>query len=333
MGRHREKFIDILNTGFGPQSGTEGNRLINKKGEANLQKTGLPFWERISVYHTFLRMSRAKFLLFVLLFYTVINLIFASVYYFVGVEHLTGTDGAESSTHQFMDAFFFSSQTLTTVGYGHVSPSGMLANGVAAVESLVGILIFALVTGMMYARFSRPRAFLLFSDNAIIAPYKGGRGLMFRIATYKNNHLTDVEANVTIALHEEVDGKMVTKFYQLPLEMSKINSLALSWTIVHNLDESSPLYTYNYDDLALHKMEMIVNIKAFDDHFSNIVQQRTSYTYSEVVEGARFLPMFHKSETGKHTILELHRVNAYERTELPGIIPEIPGIETVSAKT
>ena len=314
---HSNRFKNLENTGFGTNSTIEGVRITNKDGSTNLRKTGLPFWERISVYHTLLRMKPVNFLLCVLLLYTSVNLLFASLYFFIGIEHLSGAGTSASLFEQFMDAFFFSSQTLTTVGYGHVAPMGMAANAVAAIESLVGILIFALVTGLIYGRFARPRAYIVFSGNLLVSPYKGGRALMLRIATYKNNHLTDVEATVTIAIHIEEKGKPVTRFYPLPLEFARVNSLALSWTIVHPVDDKSPLYGYSEEDMINSKMELIVSIKAFDDHFSNIVQQRTSYTYREMVYGARFLPMFQRAPSGTHTILKLDKINAYEKARLP----------------
>jgi len=331
---HRQKFEDIVNTGFGPNSSVEGSRLINKEGEADLRKVGLPLWERISIYHTLLRMKTSTFLIVVLLFYTTINIIFAFIYFFIGVENLLGADGNMPPFNKYMQAFFFSAQTLTTVGYGHVAPMGMITNIAAAIESLVGILAFALVTVLIYGRFARPRAYILFSKNSIIAPYKHGKGIMFRIATYKNNHLTDVEANLTVALHEYENGKEITKFYQLPLEISKINSLALSWTIVHYLNDKSPLYGYTNKDFVDNKVEFISNIKAFDDHFSNIVQQRTSYTHNEIVYGAKFLPMFRRAEKGTHTILELNKVNAYEMVTLPEEIQdEFSESGTMTAKS
>ncbi len=315
--QNRQRLRDIDNTGFGPNSSVEGGRLINSDGSANLRKRGIPIWERTSVYHSLLRMKGSHFILGIFLFYTFINLIFAVIYFLTGVSHLTGTDGAHTTSEQFMEAFFFSSQTLTTVGYGHVAPSGMMTNSIASIESLVGILTFALVTGLIYGRFSRPRAYLLFSPSVLIAPFKEGRALMLRMATYKNNHLTDVEANVTLAMHEEENGKTVTKFYPLPLQFAKINSLALSWTIVHAIDEDSPLYHCRKEDVTDTKMEVIVNIKAFDDHFSNIVQQRTSYTHNQFVYGAKFLPMFEKAPDGDYTILELDKINLHELVKLP----------------
>lgn len=314
---NRHRFRNIDNTGFGPNSSVEGGRLINPDGTTNLRKRGLPIWERISIYHTLLRMDRGPFFFWIFLFYTSVNIVFASIYFLIGVHNLSGIDPAQTNFQQFTAAFFFSSQTLTTVGYGHVAPSGMMTNIVASTESLLGILSFAVVTGLIYGRFSRPRAYLRFSGNMLVAPYKGGTALMFRTATYKNNHLTDVEAQMTLALHVPENEKTETRFYQLPLEISKINSLALSWTVVHNINDESPLFNFTEADIRNNKMEVIVTIKAFDDHFSNVVMQRTSYTHNQVVFGGRFLPMFERAQSGQYTLLELDKINAHERVVLP----------------
>src|SRR5207247_2455368 len=128
------------------------------------------------------------------------------------------------------------------------APMGMLTNSIASIESLIGILTFAVMTGLIYGRFARPRAYLIFSPNLLVAPFRDGKALMFRIATYKNNHLTDVEALVTLALHEPDNGKIITRFYTLKLEYAKVNSLALSWTIVHPIDSDSPLHNITKED-------------------------------------------------------------------------------------
>jgi inward rectifier potassium channel len=316
----RRKFEAIGNTGFSTSnSTTEGGRLTRKDGSVNLTKTGMPFWERISLYHSLLRMTRAKFLLCVFLFYSTLNVLFACLYLLIGVENLRGILPDGDMLNNFQQAFFFSSQTLTTVGYGHISPSGLSANIIASLESFVGILSFALVTGLLYGRFTRPRAYLVYSDNAIIAPFKGGRALMARIATYKNNHLTDVEAQVTIAMHVfDDEGNKTRKFYTLDLEIKKINSLALSWTLVHPIDENSPLFDMTEQDIRMADIEVLYFIKGFDDHFSNIVQQRFSYVFSELIFGAKFLPMFHRDENDTSTVLELDKINLYE----PAVLPE-----------
>lgn len=313
----------VDNTGFSANSSVEGTRLINKDGVANLRKTGIPFYERLSVYHSLLRLPRWKFFLLLVTFYTTLNVFFACIYFLVGVDHLTGTDQSVGLFEKFLEAFFFSSQSLTTVGYGHVAPIGILANTIASFESLVGILSFAVVTGIFYARFSRPRAYLMFSKTFLVAPYKGGRAIMFRLATYKNNHLTDVEAQLTAALHLDEGGKRVTRFYPLKLEISRVTSLALSWTLVHPLDEESPMYGFTNPDLADSRIELIINIKAFDDHFSNTVQQRSSYVYQDLVYGARYLPMFERPEGESFTVLRLDLLDANEPVTLPDPL-EVP---------
>lgn len=316
---NRQRLRDIDNTGFGANSNVEGGRLLNPDGTTNLRKRGIPLWERISIYHTLLRMRGGHFIICVFLFYTTINVIFAIIYFLIGVDNL-GVEGDTSTFVQFSEAFFFSSQTMTTVGYGHMAPNGMAANIVASMESLIGILSFAVVTGLIYGRFSRPRAYLLFSPNLLVAPYKEGKALMLRLATYKNNHLTEVEAGLTLALHIKEIGKTVTKFYPLKLEIAKINSMALSWTLVHAINEESPLYNYTKEEVDEARMELIVMIKAFDDHFSNVVQQRTSYTHQQVIYGAKFLPMFERSTDGGYTLLELNKINAHELVSLPDSI-------------
>jgi len=324
----KQRSGNIDNTGFGANSNAEGGRLVNPDGSINLKKTGFAIWKRISIYHSLLRMKRSHFFLAILVFYTGINIIFAAIYFAIGVEHLSGIDQSRSTFDEVMSAFFFSSQTLTTVGYGHVAPTGMLTNIVASTESLLGILAFAVVTGLIYGRFSRPKAYILFSDNILIAPYKGGKALMLRVATYKNNHLTEVEAQITIALHLNEGGKMVTRFYPAALEIAQVNSLALNWTMVHNITEDSPLYQYSLAELTEARIEVMVYIKAFDDHFSNTVQQRTSYTHQQLIYGARYVPMFERSPDGDYTVLELDKISAYEPAELPDTIAVSSAQET-----
>lgn len=307
--RHHPK--EVVNSGFSGNSSSEGQRILNRDGSANLRKTGIPFYKRISIYHTLLKMSRIKFLFMVFLFYTAANLVFASIYLLIGLDKLSGAEVTGNFFSDFSQAFFFSSQTMTTVGYGHVAPHGLIANSVASIESFLGIMTFAIVTGMFYARFSRPKAFIQFSDNFVVAPYKDGKAVMFRLATYKNNELTSVEAQVTLALHVSEDGNKITRFFPLTLEISKINSLAISWTCVHHMNEESPLYNMKKQDFLDGSAEMLVTIKGFDDHFSNTVQQRTSYSYREMVYGAKFVPMYERDPSGDFTEVRLNKVNDF----------------------
>jgi len=303
---------NINNSGFGNNSNAEGRRLVNKDGTANLKKTGLLFFQHLSIYHTLLKMSTRKFLFVIFSFYMAMNLFFASLYLSIGVENLSGTEIQHTFFDKFLHAFFFSSQTLTTVGYGHISPSGITANLIASMESFVGIMTFAVVTGILFARFSRPHAYIKFSEQFLVAPYKDGKAIMFRLASYKNNELTDVEATVTTALHLMENDIRVTKFFTLKLEISKINSMAISWTCVHFLNEESPLYGLTQKDFEESDMELMVTIKGFDDHYSNIVQQRTSYKISEMIYDAKFSPMFGQSESGNYTEVKIDKLGEYE---------------------
>lgn len=304
-----------INTGFGVNSADYGGRFVNKSGQANIQKRGIPFLERISWYHTLLAMSRWKFLFIIFAFFIFINLVFATVYYFMGVEHLYGMKTGDG-LQEFGEAFFFSTQTFTTVGYGRISPSGFGTSAIAAFEALLGLLTFSLATGLFYGRFAKPKAYLKFSYNAIIAPYKDITALMLRIAPFKNATLTDAEAKITLGMAVEENGRVVNKFFPLELEYDRVNALNLSWTIVHPITESSPLYRFNVSDFANTSGEILVFFKAFDDMFSNTVVARSSYTFREVVVGAKFIPMYHRDEEHNRTVLDLEKLNSFVEADI-----------------
>ena len=179
-----------INTGFGINANNYGGRFINKNGRANIEKKGISFLEKISWYHTMLLLPRWKFFLIIVLFYVCINLIFATIYLLIGVQSL-GEIPSPSTLTNFAESFFFSTQTFTTVGYGRISPIGFLSSSIAAFEALLGLLSFALATGLLYGRFSKPVAYLRFSHNALIAPYRETNALMFRLVPFKNTNLVD----------------------------------------------------------------------------------------------------------------------------------------------
>ncbi len=302
-------------TGFGTNASSYGGRFVTKSGNANVRKTGIGFFEGISWYHTMVNIPRWKFLLILVLFYFTINCFFASLYYMIGVEHLKGVEMTTSAA-KFGQAFFFSIQTFTTVGYGHISPDGFATSTIAAIEALFGLLSFAIATGLFYGRFSKPKAHILFSENALIAPYKDGTALMMRISPYKNANLTDVEAKITLGLQLGEKGSLSNTFYVLDMEMSRVNSLNLSWTLVHPITETSPLFGFNESDYRNNFGEIIVLIKAFDDMFSTTVVKRTSYVFEEVVYGAKFVPMFSRSQDDSKTLLHVDKLNTFTPVKL-----------------
>ncbi|UEG49579.1 Ion transport 2 domain protein [Ferruginibacter lapsinanis] len=307
------------NTGFGNNPADYGGRFVNKNGQPNIDKRGVGVFEKISWYHTLLQLPRWKFLLMLIIFYTVINFLFANIYYFIGVEHLEGLT-ATTEIQKFGEAFFFSAQTFTTVGYGRISPVGFITSAIAAFEALIGLLSFAIATGLFYGRFSRPKAYLRFSDNMILAPFKDGLAIMMRVASYKNNNLTDAEAKVIAGLMIEENGKTTNKFFRMDLEYNTVNALTLSWTIVHPINENSPFYKFSLDDYKSIKGEVLLFIKAFDDMFSNTVVARTSYTLDELIIGAKFVPMFHRSSDNGKTILEIEKLNSYVPADINSLL-------------
>ncbi len=304
-----------INTGFGVNTTDYGGRFVNKNGNANIEKKGIAFLDRISWYHYLLAIPRWKFFSVIFLFFIIVNLCFATTYYIIGIQHLAGVV-PKSAPQNFLEAFFFSCQTFSTVGYGRVSPAGYLITSVAAFEGFLGPLSFALATGLLFGRFAKPTAYLRFSDNALIAPYQGITAFMFRVAPYKNTTLLDAETKVNLGMAVEENGKMVNKFFPLTLEFSTVTALTLSWTIVHPITESSPFYKFTQEDFANTKGEVIIFLKAFDDMFANTVVARTSYIFSEVVFGAKFKPMYKSSPDNKRTILQLDKLNSFAAEDI-----------------
>ncbi len=305
----------IANTGFGNNNSAYGGRFVNKDGLPNVKKRGLSFFQRFSWFHTMLQMPNFKFLGLIILFYALVNLLFAAIYLFIGLEYLSGMY-ANTFWEKFGEAYFFSAQTFTTVGYGRINPTGFLASAVASIEALMGLLSFAIATGLLYGRFSKPKAYLKFSHNAILAPYKNGLAIMMRVVPYKNNNLTDAEARLSVGLTMEENGIATNKFFLMDLEYSRVNALTLSWTIVHPINEESPFYKFSKDDYQNCTGEILVFIKAFDDMFSNTVVSRSSYTLKEIVLGAKFLPMYHKNEESDKTILDLDKLNSFTEVDI-----------------
>lgn len=305
-----------INTGFGTNSTSTGGRFINKDGKPNVIKKGMGFLNRYSWYHTMLEMNQGKFLFLIFLVYITANLFFAGIYYLIGINHLAGVNTG-SPWKNFTEVFFFSAQTFTTVGYGRISPVGFMASAVSTFEAFLGLLSFAIATGLFYGRFSRPQIFLKFSNNSLIAPYKEGTAFMFRLAPYKNNNLSEVEVKLTLAITNEKNGKLTDEFFNLDLEFSKINGLSLSWTIVHPIDDKSPFYGLSKEDIAGTDMEIMVYIKAFDEVFSNNVVTRTSYVSSEIIWGAKFNMMYHPNDDKSITILDLDKINDYNLVTFP----------------
>jgi inward rectifier potassium channel len=298
-------------TGFGTNASDYGGRFINRDGSFNLRKEGMPFWERFSIYHRMLNLPRWKFITLIICFFLAINVVYTIIYLLVGTDGFTGML-AKTNWQKVKEVYFFSTETFTTVGYGRVNPVGDGVNFVASIEAMSGFLSFAVATGLLYGRFSKPRSYLLFSDFALIAPYQDKTALMFRFASYKDDHiLTNVEIKVNVGLQVEENEKHIYKFFDLHLERSRVDSLPMNWTVVHPIDDDSPFSGFSEEDMKLSDVELYVLVRGFDDVYSTVVLQRTSYTYEEIKFNRKFKPMYRESNDGKTTILELHKLNEH----------------------
>jgi inward rectifier potassium channel len=199
---------------------------------------------------------------------------------------------AADAVDRFLQCIFFSSQTLTTVGFGAVAPASPGANIIAAFEALVGLLGFAVATGLLFGRVSRPSARIGFSKHALIAPYQDGTSFQFRMVNRRANTLIEPAATLLLMTVDRSDGASRRDFTILKLERSGIMLFPLTWTVVHPIDSDSPLFGKTADDLEALQAEFLVLIKAWDETFSQTVHQRFSYRYSELVWGGRFTPAF-----------------------------------------
>jgi inward rectifier potassium channel len=278
----------------------------------NVHKAGLGWLENISWYHTLIQMSTGKFLLLVFAIYLLLNLFFTLVYAAIGIEYLSGVERG-NAIQDFLEMFFFSAQTFTTVGYGRISPIGHITSFVATFEAFIGLLSFAIATGLFFARFSKPESHIRFSKNAIISPFKDGKALMFRLASFKNNNISDIEVKILLAIKEEENGEIVNKFYPLDTVIDKINLLSLSWTLVHPINENSPLLGFDENDIKTTPFEVMVFVKGFDEIYSNQVITRTSYLNSEIIWNAKFKIMYRPDEKNSTTILDFSLIDEFER--------------------
>ena len=301
-------------TGFAGGGANTGGRFINKDGTYNLVKEGMPLYKRVSVFNDMLNLPLSKFIFVILAFYLAINLVFTVIYFLIGASQLDGLMPG-TTWKIFREIFYFSTQTFTTVGYGHVNPVGDTANIVAAVEALTGFLSLAIATGLIYGRFSRPKSYLIFSDMALISPYNDGTALMFRFAAFKDKHtLTDLEIKVNVGMLVSENGQQADyKYFSLALERTRVESMPMSWTVVHPIDDNSPFQGFTANDMKTADVELYVMLRGFDDVFSNYVQQKTSYTFTEIIFNRKFVPMYRESADGKTTILELQKLNLHQK--------------------
>jgi inward rectifier potassium channel len=297
--------------GFGSViGGVNEQRLLNRDGTFNQRRRGLPFLSSLSLYHYMLTMSWPRFFGFIIVGYLAANLAFASAYLALGTDSLITASPAIMGG-AFGRAFFFSVETLATIGYGNVTPNGVFSHVVMTVESLVGLLMFALGTGILFARFSRPTAAVMFSERAIVAPYRGLTAFMFRTTNGRSNQLVELEAKV---LFSRIEGS-VRKYDQLNLERTRVVFFPLSWTIVHPIDEKSPMYGLTHEDFAERDAEIMILITGTDETFSQTVHSRSSYKPEEIVFGHRFVNIYDPVDESGIVSIDVRKLSDTEPAE------------------
>jgi inward rectifier potassium channel len=295
---------ESFDPGLTTQFSGELRRAINPDGTFNVKRKGLRLRDT-NLYLMLIDTTWPRFLSIVLLIFLAVNMAFAVLYLMIGVEHL---HGLEPEMGDFLNAFFFSVHTLTTVGYGNVFPSGTLTNSVASLEAATGLMVFAIATGLLYGRFSRPSARILFSRSAIMAPYQDGTSLQFRITNARSNVLMDLDARVLLMTVNRANGQLRRAFVELPLERRNVYFFPLTWTVVHPIDASSPLNGKTADDLRTAEAELLILIRGFDDTFSQVVHSQFSYRHDEILWGAKFQPAFHVDDGGD-LVLDINKVH------------------------
>jgi inward rectifier potassium channel len=286
-------------------------RLLNRDGTFNVIRAGLGWLEALAP-HELLNLGWPQFIALVTGVYLLLNLFFAFLFVAFGPGDLVGP-GLQMLGGRFSQAFFFSIQTFATIGYGQVGPNGMAANLIIMVEALVGMMYQALATGLLFVRFARPRADILFSHLAVIAPYNDGLSLQFRIANVRRNEIIELEAQVLYsAMEPDGRGGTVRRYTRLPLERNKVVFFPLAWTIVHPIDASSPLSGKTREEMARTSAEVLVLLSGIDETFEQTVHARSSYVSDEIAWNARFMSMYLPSDGGANLSVDLTRLHAIE---------------------
>ncbi|GAA4274650.1 ion channel [Aquimarina gracilis] len=301
----------IKDPGIGRSSNKRAKRFINHDGSFNIKHINRPSSLSES-YEYLINISWTRFFLWVILGYTLINTLFAIVYTMLGISHIVEPTG--NIFKDFLNAFFFSAQTITTVGYGAMAPKGLLFGVISSFEALIGLLCFSFITGLLYGRFSRPRANIQFSDSIILRKHNDEDCIMFRLMSRSVNVMIRPRIEVTLAISQkDKTGKYTNSFYNLKLERSSITYLPTTWTIVHPINDSSPLKEFRKEELSKLNGEILLLASYYDESFAQEVHQVHSYVLKNLKFDHKFVPAFYYDEDG-YTILDHNKLNQTSTT-------------------
>jgi len=299
--------------GFGSKVATESRlRFLNRDGTFNVRRTGTGQFSTLNLYHFLLTMSWAQFLGLVLVLYFLSNIVFGLLYSSLGAEYLVDTS-SKPTENIFLRGFFFSVQTFATIGYGTIHPVGIVPNLLVTIESYYSMIATALITGLVFARFSRPTAKVIFSETAVVAPYRNNSGFMFRVVNSRKNQLIEVQAQVLFTRFVKKDGTTIRMFDLLKLERERVSFLPLAWTIVHPVDEQSPMFGLTEEDFEKSDVEILVILSAMDETFVQTVHTRSSYKLKEIKFGYKFANLYNNIETGEPISIDIRKLSQVEK--------------------
>jgi inward rectifier potassium channel len=324
LRRHQES----KEVGFGKTDNTQA-RLMNRDGSYNFTQKGVKWYETFNFYHFLSTCSWGQFMLMVLVWYSFMNLIFTGLYFSACSTHLTGliyTNGWE----KFMEVYFFSAQTLTTVGYGRINPIGAVASSIASLEALVGLMSFAVITGLLYARFAKPKAPILYSDNALFTPYFNGIALMFRVANRFSTSIMNMKVQITLAIMEQDEQGVSTRKFYTPLHLERdfVIFFPSSWTVVHPINEESPLFGLTWEDIKEGQPELMILITGYDETLGVNIHSRQSYLLDEMVWGGKFVKILDTNTSGK-AVLDLGRFHDFDAMPIEALVGSTTNHPTV----
>lgn len=299
--------------GFGSEVALGSHkRLLNRDGSFNVVRFGLRPFSALSFYHWSLSVTWPRFLGFLAVWYLTVNMVFAIAYMLCGPSAISGVP-PETMGGEFLRAFFFSVETFATIGYGHIAPLGIAANVLVTLEAFLNIVYVALATGVVFARFSRPTTKILYSRNAVVAPYRGITALQFRIANTRSSQIIEVEATVILSRLELTSSGLVRKFHDLKLERKRVVFFPLSWTLVHPIDDASPLAGLTQADLTQSNAEVLILLTGTDETSSQTVHSRSSYKSEEIVWNASFATIFRRSDEDGILGMDVRRLHDVQR--------------------
>jgi len=291
-------------------------RLLNRDGSFNVQRRGQGLRSFLA-YSNLVSTTWNRFFLFVGVVYITLNGCFALLYDACGTGGLVNTLDTGIYT-PFLKAFFFSIHTSATIGYGSVVPVGLATNILVALESVVSLLGLAVVTGLVFARFSRPVADILFSQNAVMSWIGNLRAFEFRIINSRNNQIIDLHVRLLVSRFEtNASGAAVRRYYPLNLERESVVFFPLSWTIVHIIDKDSPLYGVTQDELCASGAEFLILLTGMDETFSQVVNARSSYRAEEIIWDAKFTDIFLYDPEGRMAGIDMKRFHDTARISTP----------------